>query len=89
MPALTPDNLVNHWQGHRRLTRRVIEAFPEDQLFSFSIGGMRPFGEMIIEMIRLVPEMINVARGTADGKWNASDDKVSLTKAELLTRWDE
>ena len=50
---------------------------------------MRPFGEMIKEMIRLVPEMINVARGTADGKWNASDDEASLTKAELLTLWDE
>ena len=89
MSALTPNNLLNHWQGHRRLTRRAIEAFPEDQLFSFSVGGMRPFGEMIKEMIRLVPEMINVARGTADGKWNASDDEASLTKAELLTPWDE
>jgi len=31
--------LLEHWQGHRRLTRRVIEAFPEDQLFSFSIDN--------------------------------------------------
>ncbi|WP_448635563.1 hypothetical protein [Pedobacter panaciterrae] len=35
--------LLDHWQGHRRLTRRVIEAFPEDKLFNYSVGGMRPF----------------------------------------------
>ena len=43
--------LLMYWQGHRRLTRRVIEAFPDDKLFSFSIGGMRPFGALALEMI--------------------------------------
>ena len=43
--------LLEHWQGHRRLTRRVIEAFPADRLFSYSIGNMRPFGAMAMEMI--------------------------------------
>ena len=36
--VLTPAALLEHWQGHRRLTRRVIEAFPEEKLFSFSLG---------------------------------------------------
>ena len=49
-PFMTPDALLNHWQGHRRVTRRVIDAFQEDRLFSFSIGGMRPFGELAMEM---------------------------------------
>ena len=40
---ISPADLLHHWQGHRRLTRRVIEAFPEDKLFSFSVGGMPPF----------------------------------------------
>jgi hypothetical protein len=35
--------LLEHWQGHRRVTRRMIQAFPDDALFGFSIGGMRPF----------------------------------------------
>jgi hypothetical protein len=35
--------LLEYWQGHRRLTRRAIAAFPEDQLFSFKVGSMRPF----------------------------------------------
>lgn len=40
---ITPDALLAHWQGHRSLTRKVIEAFPDDKLFTYSIGGMRPF----------------------------------------------
>lgn len=45
LPAalLTLDDLLTHWQGHRGLTRRVIEAFPEDQLLSFTAAPpMRP-----------------------------------------------
>lgn len=33
--------LRDHWQGHRRKTRRVIEAFPVEALFNYSVGGMR------------------------------------------------
>jgi hypothetical protein len=40
---INPEEFLNHWQGHRRVTRRIIEAFPEDKLFSYSVGGMRPF----------------------------------------------
>ena len=41
--AISSDALRKHWQGHRSLTRRVIGAFPEERLFLYSIGGMRPF----------------------------------------------
>ncbi len=27
--SITAEGLLEHWQGHRRLTRRVIAAFPE------------------------------------------------------------
>ncbi len=54
-PALlTPETLLRHWQGHRRLTRRVVLAFPEGGLFSFSPAPpMRPFGELAWEMHRV------------------------------------
>ena len=42
----TPQQLLTHWQGHRGLTRKMIEAFPDDKLFTYSIGGMRPFSEL-------------------------------------------
>ena len=51
--VLPASALLEHWQGHRRLTRRVIEAFPEDQLFRFAIGSMRPFGDMALEMLSI------------------------------------
>ncbi len=47
---LTPELIRFHWQGHRGLTRRVIDAFPEKELFEFSIGGMRTFAAMAMEL---------------------------------------
>ena len=40
---ITSNELLDHWVGHRRLTRRTIEAFPEKELFTYSVGSMRPF----------------------------------------------
>ena len=44
--VMTPDQLLDSWQGHRRVTRRMIDAFPEKDLFTYSVGGMRPFGAL-------------------------------------------
>jgi uncharacterized damage-inducible protein DinB len=94
-PALviTPEELLQHWQGHRRLTRRVIEAFPEDEFFRFSIGGMRPFSAMAMEMIGMAAAGI---RGLATGEWAMVDDLIHHSKApapgtreEVLRFWDE
>lgn len=83
---ITPEALLQHWQGHRRLTRKVIEAFPEDQLFTFSVGGMRPFGELALELVSMAEPM---ARGVATGDWNTSFDRETVPKDEILRRWDE
>jgi uncharacterized damage-inducible protein DinB len=80
------DALLTHWQGHRRLTRRVIEAFPEDQLFSFSIGGMRSFGEIALELLAMAAPL---ARGVATGEWEEYDTSPVDSRSELLRRWDE
>lgn len=82
---ITPAALLEHWQGHRRLTRRVIDAFPDDQLFTFSIGGMRTFGELAMELLSMAEPM---ARGVATGDWNTSWEREPLPKEELLRRWD-
>jgi len=80
----TPDELLAHWQGHRRVTRRMIEAFPEKELFEYSIGGMRPFANMAGELLRMA---VPIARGVATGQW--SDAKVEpKSKAEILQLWD-
>ena len=91
--VITPEALLQHWQGHRRLTRRVIEAFPEDAFFRFSIGGMRPFSAMAMEMIGMAAAGI---RGLATCEWAMVDDLIHHSKApapgtreEVLRLWDQ
>jgi uncharacterized damage-inducible protein DinB len=85
---ISPEALLSHWQGHRRLSRRVIEVFPEDKLFSFSIGGMRPFGALALEMISMA---VPTVRGIVSGEWNLPPDrdKDALSKPAVLEMWDE
>lgn len=83
---LSPEALLKHWQGHRSLTRRVIDAFPEEKLFSFSVGGMRPFSEMAWEFIRMT---IPIVEGVATGKWEEYNGAKPSTKTEILKIWDE
>ena len=83
---ITPDALLSHWQGHRRVTRRVLDAFPDDALFTFTIGGMRPFGALTLEFLSMgVPMM----RGLATGDWTTSADRDPRPKTDLLAAWDE
>jgi len=86
--VVTASDILKNWQGHRRLTRKVIEVFPEDRLFSFSVGGMRPFSELAWEFIRMA---VPIAEGVATGKWREFDmSKAAVTtKSELLRVWDE
>ena len=84
--VLTESVLLEHWQGHRRLTRRVIEAFPEEKLFKFSLGSMRPFSDMVIEFLKMAEPIVH---GVASGQWLSSNVSSVATKAELLTLWDE
>ena len=87
--VMTPENVLKHWQGHRNLTRRTIDAFPEDKLFTFSVGGMRPFSELALEMIHMAgPGIV----GVVTRKWQAFGESVPAkptTKSELLKQWDE
>jgi uncharacterized damage-inducible protein DinB len=85
-PFITPDALLAHWQGHRRLTRHIINAFPEDKLFTFSIGGMRPFGAMAMEMITMAVPMV---RGAVSGEWSAPSSREKRPKEDVLRLWDE
>jgi uncharacterized damage-inducible protein DinB len=88
--VFTPERLLNHWQGHRGLTRRVIEAFPEDKLFTYSVGGMRPFAELAMEMLTMgAPGLRGVVKGTWDNYDDAASQFKPTTRAELLRLWDQ
>lgn len=79
--------LLEMWQGNRRLTRRVIEAFPEKELFEFSVGGMRPFAALVKELLAIaVPGLGEMVEGEVNP---LSEDLQVGSKAELLKLWDE
>jgi uncharacterized damage-inducible protein DinB len=78
--------LLDHWQGHRRLTRRVIDAFPEDRLLTFTIGSMRTFGNLAMELISIAEPMV---RGVLTAEWNTVVHPPATSKTEILRLWDE
>jgi uncharacterized damage-inducible protein DinB len=84
-PIMSSQQFLEHWQGHRALTRRVIEAFPEDKLFTYSIGGMRPFSAFAMELLGMAVPTLN---GVITGKWEQFTEAKATTKAELLRMWD-
>jgi uncharacterized damage-inducible protein DinB len=91
--VISSEALLKHWQGHRNLTRRTIEAFPEKELFTFSVGGMRTFSQLAMEIIDLSNPGIlglvtNVWKDMADLPHH-SGVGMPTTKEELLTLWDE
>jgi uncharacterized damage-inducible protein DinB len=89
--VITTEELLEHWQAHRRLTRKMIEVFPEPELFTFAVGGMRPFAELALEMISMGISGID---GVVSGKWGNAlmhhqQDGRPQTKEALLYLWDE
>ncbi len=87
MSLITKDQLLEHWQGHRRLSRRTIEAFPEDKLFSYKVEGMRSFGEMMLEVLNVLEPNL---RGFSTGEWLWQDKYKDIeSKQALLNAWDD
>lgn len=84
--VLTHDQLLGHWLGHRRLTRRVIEAFPDDDAFAtFSVGGMRPFAVLVHEFLGMA---VPTLQGIVTGEWPSSTADPIVTREDALERWD-
>jgi uncharacterized damage-inducible protein DinB len=85
--TITAEKWLSHWQGNRSLTRRAIERFPEDQLFTFSIGGMRTFGDIVKELLALAgPGLEEIVTGVQQ---KFSEESPYSTKEELLAQWDK
>ena len=85
---LTADAFRTNWQGHRHLTRRIIEAFPVDQLFTFTAASpMRPFGELAWECLDVAEYTLN---GLVTDAWPTPDmgGQNPQDKRALLAAWD-
>ncbi len=89
---ITMSDILEHWQGHRRLTRRVIEAFPQEELFKYSIGNMRTFAQLVMELLEIAePGIVGVATGNWSGFGEDEHGNkiiIPATKKEMLERWD-
>lgn len=87
MSMITKDQLLEHWQGHRRLTRRTINTFTGDDLFTFKVKEMRSFGEMMLEVLNVLEPNL---RGFSTGEWVWQDKYKDIeSKQALLSAWDD
>lgn len=85
-PVITAEQLRQHWQGHRTLTRRVIAAFPDDKLFTYSLGGMRPFSGFTMEFLGMA---VPTLHGVVSGEWKSYQAPEAKTKDDILRLWDD
>ncbi|GEP49806.1 DNA damage-inducible protein DinB [Flavobacterium noncentrifugens] len=86
--VINSEYLLKHWQGHRNLTRKVIDAFPENHFFEFTIGGMRTAAQLTAEILAMgAPALKSIVDRSEEP---FSENRFNLeTKAEYLTKWDE
>lgn len=84
--VISPEQFRQQWQGHRTLTRRIIVAFPDDKLFTYSIGGMRPFSGFAMECLGMA---VPTLHGIITGEWKSFASAEAKTKDDILRLWDE
>lgn len=79
---LTPAQLQEILEENRRLTVRTLQAFPEQELFSYAAPSMRTAAELFKEIIELQRAFV---RGIATGEWVYGDTTNAVaTKTGLL-----
>lgn len=85
---MDPAQLFAILEGNRRLTIRVVEAFPEQELFGYAPAEpLRPFADMIKEILGIEDAYV---RGAATGEWTYAPKHGGVTtKAELLAACEE
>ena len=88
-----PLNLLRQWQSQRRLTRQLIDAFPEDELFEYKLGGMPSFAEMVMDLLGVtVPGLWGILTGEWKVIQNLARQEhrvLPATKKSILWRWDQ
>lgn len=84
---LNREEFLAHWQGHRNLTRKIIEKYPDAEFSTFSIGGMRPFSEIVKELLTVgLPGL----KAMVSKDVNPYSHDIPLAdKAEALKLWDQ
>lgn len=85
---ITSTELLSHWQGHRSLTRKCIEVFPEKEFFEYALGGMRTFSKLTEEMLAVsLPGLRQLVTREAEELNEKLDHQNS--KKRILELWDD
>ena len=84
---LTPSALLSNFKDARALTRNVIEAFPEKDLFEFSIANLRPFSQMVEEFLMITNYIFTETLHEKHTPFY-TEGQFPTTKAEVLALWD-
>ncbi len=87
--VISSQDLLIHWQGHRALTRRVIELFPEKDFFEFSVGGMRTFAKLTDELLAIASPALKGIVNREVLPFTEKDTETLTTKAQYLEKWDQ
>ena len=84
---LTPEALLTNLKDVRALTRNVIEAFLEKDLFEFSIANLRPFSQMVEEFLMITNYIFTETLHEKHTPFY-TEGQFPTTKAEVLALWD-
>ena len=84
---LTPEALLTNLKDVRALTRNVIEAFPEKELFEFSLANLRPFSQMVEEFLMITNYIFTETLHEKHTPFY-TEGQFPTTKAEVLALWD-
>ena len=87
--VISQEDLLKHWQGHRALTRRVIEKFPEKDFFEFSVGGLRPFAKLADELLAIAAPALRGIVNRDVQPFTEGSTQGFTTKAQYLEQWDK
>ncbi|ASK62368.1 damage-inducible protein DinB [Virgibacillus phasianinus] len=80
--AISKEELMEILEGNRRLTIRVIEAFPADKLFDYApVEPLRPFSAMVKEILNVERAFM---RGIAQDEWEYKDQFTDVSTKENL-----
>lgn len=85
---LTPEALLTNLKDVRALTRNVIEAFPEKDLFEFSIANLRSFSQMVEEFLMITNYIFTETLHEKHTPFY-TEGQFPTTKTEVLALWDK
>lgn len=85
MNILNLQQFIAHFQGHRRLTIRTLQAFPEDQLLGYRVEPMRTFAEMAGEILALERYTLH---GIISGNWAWQTPAPLASKQALVSAFE-